>query len=90
MQGYVYTRDNNGTKEAVVVDKNVRKTIALSSFSGYLAISGGIINEGLKAAGAVTKGTAIGKNLSYKELIKENNISDISFLKADINKIIQD
>lgn len=30
------------------------------------------------------------KNLSYKELIKENNISDISFLKADINKIIQD
>ena len=62
MQGYVYTRDNNGTKEAVVVDKNVGKTIiALSSFSGYLAISGGIINEGLKAAGAVTKGTAIGK-----------------------------
>ena len=90
MQGYVYTRDNNGTKEAVVVDKNVGKTIALSSFSGYLAISGGIINEGLKAAGAVTKRTAIGKNLSYKELIKENNISDISFLKADINKIIQD
>ena len=61
MQGYVYTRDNNGTKEAVVVDKNVGKTIALSSFSGYLAISGGIINEGLKAAGAVTRGTAIGK-----------------------------
>ena len=25
MQGYVYTRDNNGTKEAVVVDKNVEK-----------------------------------------------------------------
>ena len=57
MQGYVYTRDNNGTKEAVVVEK----LIALSSFSGYLAISVGIINEGLKAAGAVTKGTAIGK-----------------------------
>lgn len=49
MQGYVYTRDNNGTKETVVVDKNVGKTIALSSFSGYLAISGGIINEGFKS-----------------------------------------
>lgn len=49
MQGYVYTRENNGTKEAVVVDKNSGKTIALSSFSGYMAFSGGIISEGMKA-----------------------------------------
>ncbi|MSN96474.1 hypothetical protein F1B92_04695 [Campylobacter sp. FMV-PI01] len=61
MAGYAYISDNNGTKEGIVFDKNSGKTIALSSFSGYLAISGGIINEGLKAAGAVTKGTAIGK-----------------------------
>lgn len=39
----------------------LEKLIALSSFSGYLAISAGIINEGLKAAEVVTKGTAIGK-----------------------------
>lgn len=35
MQDYVYTRDNNVTKEAVVVDKNSGKTIA--SFSCYIA-----------------------------------------------------
>ena len=29
MQGYVYTKDNNRTKEAVVVDKNSGKTISL-------------------------------------------------------------
>ncbi len=32
MQGYVYTRDNNGTKEAVVVDKNVGKTYSIIKF----------------------------------------------------------
>lgn len=49
MQGYVYTRDNNGTKEAVVVDKNSGKTIALSSFSG------GVIGEGMKAVAEIGK-----------------------------------
>ncbi|WP_033916923.1 hypothetical protein [Campylobacter sputorum] len=57
MQGYAYTRDNNGTKEVVVFDKNTGKTVALASFSGYLALSGGMISKGLEAAGSVTKGT---------------------------------
>ncbi|SUX09577.1 Ig family protein [Campylobacter sputorum subsp. bubulus] len=61
MQGYAYTRDNNGTKEVVVFDKNTGKTVALASFSGYLALSGGMISKGLEAAGSVTKGTIIGK-----------------------------
>ena len=55
MQGYVYTKDNNRTKEAVVVDKNSGKTIALSSFSGYMAFSGGI-NKGMKAVAETGKG----------------------------------
>lgn len=61
MEGYVYTRDNNGTKEAVFVNKNTGKAVALASLSGYLAFSGGIIEEGMKKAGYAAKGTAIGK-----------------------------
>lgn len=61
MQGYVYTKENNETKEAVVVDKNSRKIIALSSFSGYMAFSGGVISEGMKASAETAKATIAGK-----------------------------
>lgn len=52
MQGYVYTKDNNRTKEAVVVDKNSGKTIALSSFSD------GTISEVIKTVAEIAKGVA--------------------------------
>ena len=58
MQGYVYTKDNNRTKEAVVVDKNSGKTIALSSFSDYMAFSGGTISEWMKTVAETAKGVA--------------------------------
>ncbi|ASM36177.1 hypothetical protein [Campylobacter sputorum] len=36
MQGYAYTRDNNGTKEVVVFDKNIGKNICNnSSYNGF-------------------------------------------------------
>ena len=62
-QGFAYARENNGTREVVIKD-STGKDIAMSAFSGYLAFSGNLLQEGLSHADAVVKGTLLGKAYS--------------------------